>query len=236
MKEEQLEKVREIALLYLHTPIEKTSSELVVSHPFTSSNIVASKDIRFLDLYVPSERQIWEEQMEEWIKKSSLEQIYAFLDKRYFFSFLNHTEEYLNAKMMAKVLACRWQQLEYISNNAVVSTHKILKWFGFADKKELMNEEEYQKFLNLPEKITIYRGVSGYNKRYKKAVSWTLNKEQAEWFAGRWGNDEQEVWEVTVPKKCILCYFATEDEVIVDLTKIPCNQYKVSKSEMERKR
>lgn len=59
MKEEQLEKVREIALLYLHTPIEKTSSELVVSHPFTSSNIVASKDMRFLDLYVPSERQIY---------------------------------------------------------------------------------------------------------------------------------------------------------------------------------
>lgn len=236
MKEEQLEKVREIALLYLHTPIEKTSSELVVSHPFTSSNIVASKDMRFLDLYVPSERQIWEEQMEEWIKKSSLEQIYAFLDKRYFFSFLNHTEEYLNAKMMAKVLACRWQQLEYISNNAVVSTHKILKWFRFADKKELMDEEEYQRFLNLPEEVTIYRGVSEYNRKYKKAVSWTLNKEQAEWFAGRWVNDEQEVWEVTVPKKCILCYFAAEEEVIVDLTKIPCNQYKVSKSEMERKR
>lgn len=231
MKEEQLEKVREIALLYLHTPIEKTSSELVVSHPFTSSNIVASKDMRFLDLYVPSERQIWEEQMEEWIKKSSLEQIYAFLDKRYFFSFLNHTEEYLNAKMMAKVLACRWQQLEYISNNAVVSTHKILKWFRFADKKELMDEEEYQRFLNLPEEVTIYRGVSEYNRKYKKAISWTLNKEQAEWFAGRWGNDEQEVWEVTVPKKCILCYFATEDEVIVDLTKIPYSQYEICKKQ-----
>lgn len=231
MEEEQLEKVREIALLYLRTPIEKTSLELVASHPFTSGNIVASKGMKFLDLYVPSERQIWEEQMEEQIKKSSMEQIYTLLDKRYFFSFLNHTGKYLDARMMAKVLACRWQQLEYISNNDVSSTHKILKWFRFADKKELMDEEEYQKFLNLPEKITIYRGVSGYNKRYKKAVSWTLNKEQAEWFAGRWGNDEQEVWEVTVPKKCILCYFATEDEVIVDLTKIPYSQYEICKKQ-----
>lgn len=231
MKEEQLEKVREIALLYLHTPIEKTSLELVVSHPFTNSNIVASKNMRFLDLYVPSESQVWEEQMEEQIKKSSLKHIYMLLDKRYFFSFLNHTEKYLDAKMMAEVLACRWQQLEYISNNAVASTHKILKWFRFADKKELMDEEEYQRFLNLPEEVTIYRGVSEYNRKYKKAVSWTLNKEQAEWFAGRWGNDEQEVWGVTVPKKCILCYFATEDEVIVDLTKIPYSQYGICKKQ-----
>ena len=120
--------------------------------------------------------------------------------------------------MMAEVLACRWQQLEYISNNAVASTHKILKWFRFADKKELMDEEEYQRFLNLPEEVTIYRGVSEYNRKYKKAVSWTLNK-------------EQEVWEVTVPKKCILCYFATEDEVIVDLTKIPYSQYGICKKQ-----
>mgnify|MGYP000581494708 CR=1 FL=1 len=231
IEKEQLEKVREIALLYLHIPIEKTSSELVVSHPFTNSNIVASQNMRFLDLYVPSERQVWEEQMEEQIKKSSLKGIYMLLDKRYFFSFLNHTEKYLDAKMMAKVLACRWQQLEYISNNTVASTHKILKWFRFADKKELMDEEEYQKFLNLPEKITIYRGVSGYNRRYKKAVSWTLNRELAEWFAERWENDEQEVWEVTVPKECILCYFQYEDEVIVDLTKIPYSQYKICKKQ-----
>lgn len=231
MGKEQLEKIREVALLYLYTPIKKTSSELVISHPFANNNIVASKDMRFLDLYVPSERQIWEEQMEKWIKKSSLEQIYTILDKRYFFSFLNHTEEYLNAKMMAKVLACRWQQLEYISNNGVASTHKILKWFHFADKKELMGKEEHQKFLNLPKEITIYRGVSVYNKKYRKAVSWTLNKERAIWFSKRWGNKGQEVWKVTVPKECILCYFEYEDEVIVDLTKIPYSQYEIYKQE-----
>lgn len=59
MGKEQLEKIREVALLYLYTPIKKTSSELVISHPFANNNIVASKDMRFLDLYVPSERQIW---------------------------------------------------------------------------------------------------------------------------------------------------------------------------------
>lgn len=229
METEQLEKIREIALLYLHLPIEKTRSELVVSHPFTASNIVASEDMKFLDLYVPSERKMWEEQMEKLIKKSSLEQIYMLLDKRYFFSFIYHTKEYLDARMMAKALASRWQQLEYISNNVVVNTQELLRWFRFADKKELMDEEEYQKFLNLPEEVTIYRGVSGYNRKYKKAVSWTLNKEQAEWFAERWGNDEQEVWKVTVPKKCVLCYFTYEDEVIVDLTKIPCSQYEICK-------
>ena len=44
----------------------------------------------------------------------------------------------------------------------------------------LMDNEELAFYKNLPDKITIYRG--GYSKR---GISWTLNKDIAEWFAKR---------------------------------------------------
>ena len=51
---------------------------------------------------------------------------------------------------------------------------------SITNKNLLMTYDELNFFNNLPEKITIYRG--SYS---RFGISWTLNKDTAEWFANR---------------------------------------------------
>ena len=82
-----------------------------------------------------------------------------------------------------------------------------------------MNEEELLVYESLPEEVTVYRGVTSYNRKKEKALSWTLDYEKAVWFANRFSTGTGEVWTMTVPKKRILYYFdgCNEQEAIVDL-------------------
>ena len=79
--------------------------------------------------------------------------------------------------------------------------------------------EELLVYESLPEEVTVYRGVTSYNRKKEKALSWTLDYEKAVWFANRFSTGTGEVWTMTVPKKRILCYFdgGSEQEAIVDL-------------------
>lgn len=54
-----------------------------------------------------------------------------------------------------------------------------------------------QDFQALPEVITVYRGGNALS------LSWTTDRDKAEWFADRFGNDES-VWMGTVEKRHIL--------------------------------
>lgn len=56
-----------------------------------------------------------------------------------------------------------------------------------------------------------------YNAKNIKALSWTLDRETAEWFAHRFG-EEGTVYEAQIPKKYILAFFngRNESEVVVD--------------------
>lgn len=64
---------------------------------------------------------------------------------------------------------------------------------------------------------TVYRGVTSYNAQNVKALSWTLNREVAEWFAHRFGQNGT-VYEAQVKKENIYAVFLgrNEEEVIVD--------------------
>lgn len=79
-----------------------------------------------------------------------------------------------------------------------------------------MDEAERRIFDNLPEEVTIYRGVQ--SKKHKRGLSWTLSYEKAEWFANRYSNENPIVYKTVVPKKHILCYIdrRNEEEIIVN--------------------
>ena len=51
----------------------------------------------------------------------------------------------------------------------------------------------------LDDTLTVYRGVTLYNAHNIKALSWTLNKETAEWFAHRF-NEDGTVYEAQIDK------------------------------------
>jgi len=80
----------------------------------------------------------------------------------------------------------------------------------------LMDEDEFNTLLALPDVVTIYRGAQvGIN---ENGLSWTLDKSIAKWFSTRIERDgEPIVLEKTVPKSDIIALFKGrgESEVIV---------------------
>jgi len=74
-------------------------------------------------------------------------------------------------------------------------------WFTLFDRaspKLLMTEKEYAEWNALPQEIIVYRGSD--HEPVSGGLSWTLNKEKAEWFATRYGRQGRVV-EATVPRK-----------------------------------
>ena len=65
--------------------------------------------------------------------------------------------------------------------------------------------------------MTVCRGVTSYNAKNIKALSWTLDRDTAEWFAHRFG-EEGTVYEAQISKEHILAFFngRNESEVVVD--------------------
>ena len=80
-----------------------------------------------------------------------------------------------------------------------------------------MDEEERTAHQALEDTVTVYRGVTPYNAKNIRALSWTLDRKTADRFAHRFG-EEGTVYEAQIRKEHILALFTgrSESEVIVD--------------------
>ena len=90
---------------------------------------------------------------------------------------------------MASFLSYAWISTESPNNDPNLSQRELLSMFRSLDTQKLMDQEEYTQFQNLDDVVTVYRGVTSYNANNIKALSWTLNREVAEWFVHRYGED-----------------------------------------------
>lgn len=223
MKNTQIEKVREIAISLIYLPIKPAFIPIITSHPFTSSTIgmvYQNNKWQRVELLDPTNRSIWNNYMTQKIKKSNLDQILIMMNPPYILNFLYLARKYISDVDMGNALKGNWQKIEYISTDKSLSHEKILTLFQKSDKNSLMSNKMKFIYDNLPETVTIYRGVTGYNKKYKKAYSWTLSKEVAVWFAKRFDDKVQEVWTLSIPKNRIVALFdGNEKECVVDISK-----------------
>jgi len=87
---------------------------------------------------------------------------------------------------MASFLSYAWISTESPNNDPNLSQRELLSMFRSLDPQKLMDQEEYTQFQNLDDVVTVYRGVTSYNANNIKALSWTLNREVAEWFVHRY--------------------------------------------------
>jgi hypothetical protein len=78
-----------------------------------------------------------------------------------------------------------------------------------------MGEEDHEALLLLPKTLTIYRGAqTGLNEH---GLSWTLDRERAEWFANRFEKADPIVLEREIPKADIFAYLTGrgEEEIVL---------------------
>lgn len=131
--------------------------------------------------------------------------------------FFKETKKYVNKKDFSKFLGDMWTLIESPSHAPNVTNKQLVNYFKQADKEYVMNQEELKLYNSLPDEITIYRGVEENKKNSTKALSWTLNKDKAKWFATRY-EDKGTMFTAKIKKEDVLAYFNSrkEEEVVID--------------------
>ena len=218
-----LDRVKAVAGMLLMTDVHETAySPMVVQHPFTSSGMVgvrADGGLRILDITEnPENLRLWREQMQKMINDvDSAFQIYMLVNKPYGLTFLKFSEPYLSQEDLSRILSSAWVMSENPNADSNLTKRRLVSLFRSADPSVLMDEDERQMLTDLEGTVTVYRGVTSYNAKNIRALSWTLNYDTAKWFASRFG-EHGTVYEARVYKEHILALFnrRNEAEVIID--------------------
>lgn len=221
--ETNLDKVKSVAKLFLHLDIDETQySPAIVKHPFTDCGITAIKDetgeYQTINLLEEKALKRWRNVIEQMITESdSAYQIYMMITKPYAMVFLDHISENLSSEDFSTILSSAWIQSENPHCDPNFTRKKLLGLFKKAETRFLMDASEYEDYTNLDDMLTVYRGVTSYNAKNIKALSWTLDPKTAEWFAHRFG-EEGTVYEAQIDRKYVYALFKgrNESEVIVD--------------------
>jgi len=218
-----LDQIKAVAHALLYTDVTKTKfSPAIVQHPFTSSGVVAIRHegaIQMLDITSSEDALLqWQKAVAEQIDKANKPfDIYMMVNKPYALTFLKYASPYLSGTDFSRILANAWMRSENPNNDANVSKEKLRSMFSRADKTALMSKEELDQLEALPESVTVFRGVTSFNADNIRALSWTLNREVAEWFAKRFEEDGT-VYEARIDRGHIFALFngRNEAEVVVD--------------------
>ena len=216
--------LKRFAKTLLKLDIQKTEmSPLVVKHPFTDSGIVGirQEDGHYaIGNLIDSEADMkaWNKQTEELIDQAETPfHVFMMITKSYMLGFLKYAKPFLSSEDFTKMLADAWVRSESPNADPNLSKSKLVSLFKAADPEILMDAEERAQLQSLDDKVTIYRGVTSYNTRNVKALSWTLDENVARWFASRFG-EQGRVYQAQIAKVDILAIFTgrNESEVIVD--------------------
>lgn len=170
--------------------------------------------------------QITEENKKEHISRiisymkqaDSIGRIFVHIQKPYYLYVLFYIQDYLSAKEYAEVLKSCWNRIEFPHQENILVLIDLFK--KVKNIKLLMDKDEQVIYSELPDEITIYRGLQG-KKAKVRALSWTLSLEKAKWFANRWSN-KSDVYSAKINKKDIFMYEngRNEFEVVVNPTKL----------------
>lgn len=226
--ETNINKMKRMAECFLYIEPEAVSSvPFLVQHPIFESNpVVIPSDggIEAVDVLedhagLARLRQLYRTQIEDCTQPFHL---YIFIRKSYRLCYLRHCKPYLSKADFSRLFADAWVCSENPNQDINVPLSMAVRWFREADKRVLMNQEDYDVFSNISEQVRVFRGVAvGRN---AKGLSWTQNLKTAEWFAHRFDTDTKQGYvETAVAKKSdILAYFNTrnEDELVVDTKKL----------------
>ena len=222
-KTTQLGRVKSVATALLLTDLNDTEfSPAIVQHPFTSSGITAVRrngEMIMLNIsQSEDDLKAWRFFMTERIKKAdSLYDIYSMINKPYALTFLKLASPFMSRGDYSELLADAWVRSESPNCDPNFMKNELVRMFKEADPTILMDETEQRELEALDETVTVYRGVTSHNAKNIRALSWTLDREVAEWFAHRFDEDGT-VYEAQISKDHILALFIgrNESEVIVD--------------------
>lgn len=153
-------------------------------------------------------------------KADSFSQCLSAINKGNRFDYLNwlHKEGLITDQECADVVYSIWTMQENFYRCGM-SKEKLIKMMKIAEKSALL-QSDIDDLLD-EDTVTIYRGVKVNNYR---GLSWTVEKNVAEWFARRFrhNGDKCYIFTGTINKKDILALFSSrnEKEVVCDYRRL----------------
>ena len=228
-RETDLLRVKLVAHTLLDAQIQETAlSPVIVSHPFTNSGISALRNedgsLSMVDLINNSDDCTrWRRKVDQVdhgeapISAENVHQIFVLLNPPYYLTFIKFAASALSEKDLGQLLSIAWTQEECPNQDCNVSKRELVALFRSVPPESLMDEEERAAHQALEDTVTVYRGVTPYNAKNIRALSWTLDRKTADRFAHRFGEDGT-VYEAQIRKEHILALFTgrNESEAIVD--------------------
>lgn len=216
-----LNMVKDKAIQLIYIEPQKVEGFNVCQHPYISTPVINSIDTnKPFNIFQDIEAYYrWQEQFKEEIAhRKNVYSVFSLIRPAYKMTFFKDVNQYLSNKDFAEMLAVSWAA----HGGTEIPEAELEAWFKKADKNFLMGKQEQKMFNELSEQVTVYRGVSP---QYKYGLSWTLHKDIASWYADRYGNNNSCVYECTVEKKNILCYFDTRNEAEIVLLPSMLKEY-----------
>lgn len=223
-KETDLEAVKKVARSFVYVDVHISEKVgFLVNHPYIGEIATAVKEDGKLVL-----KDIRNEKDLNDVRKSILEAIDAVTSYQHFIhimrapylpAFFKFTKHLLSAFDYSSFLGSMWTIVEFPNVDDNITAPEFVRIFRKAEKSLLMDDDELRQYLALPEQITVYRGIRGRGSL--KALSWTIDIEQAEWFARRWGKNGK-VYSAIVRREDVLAVFTSrgESELVVDYSKL----------------
>ena len=220
-----LDSVKSVAMSFLYLDVKVDEKiPFVVSHPYFTTTVAHAFDNDrkplMLDITKDEDLKKARDAVKRDIDKvDSYLQFLHMIRPPYLPAFFKYTAKFLSKEDFSHFLGSMWTLVEYPNADPTVSPAEFVRFFEQSDREKLMDEDDYKKFLNLPEVMTVYRGVKPKGEVH--ALSWTLSKKKAEWFANRFKSDGT-VYRAKIPREHILAYFncRNEQEVVLDCCKL----------------
>ncbi len=211
--------VKETALSFLHLEPKRVDNlPFFVEHPFFNSEIMYSRNGKCLNVFKQADLVELKNLYTEMILTGDIYRILSLLQVKYHLVFLKYIKDYLTLQEFSQLFGYMWVNSENPNQDVNVSVPTLKRWFRECDKTVLMEKDDLKYYHSLPQLVQVYRGVAvGRN---PKGLSYTPNKEKAEWFAHRFDQTGSVGYVISgcVHREDILAYFNTrrEDELVVD--------------------
>ena len=187
--------------------VEIDKNSILARHPFTTAVVTVDENGKLADLRKEEDYRKWITGIDKLIDRTPIKTLFTvFIEDNWKLAWLKFVKSYLTKKDFAEFLGSAWVCAENPSMDPNVPISMLIRWFRKVDKIALMSDEDYRVWSTLPDTVTLYRGVSVGRKRY--GLSWTQEREEAEWFKRRfeYGDRRGTLLTATVSKDLCLCY------------------------------
>jgi hypothetical protein len=137
--------------------------------------------------------------------------LFLMINKPYRIPVFMRIADELTKEQFSKILIDLWVDTEFPHENGVPT---MIMNFERAEKRHLMDADEWKVYNDLPDMIVVYRGLQ--ENAIPLGLSWTTSKDTAIWFASRFDRKGR-VLKAKIPKKRVFAYKGERNEAEIIL-------------------